>query len=322
LTGQAHLVRAGDTPLAIAARYNITLPALAQANELTFPYRLYPGQRLRLPGDRPFYFLPGEWDKIEIRPLPIVQGETSAIYVESLFNGRPSGHFAGQPLRFVPHNQGFIALVGLDAFTEPGFYLLELEGSGERPWHPFSQTALVTPGNYGTQLITVGEEIARLLEPAIRAEEDNYLATLFGQFSETQQWDGLFQMPLTTTIVTAGYGGARSYNGGPFDIFHTGIDFAAPIGTAVLAPANGRVLFTGELQLRGNTVIVDHGLGVMTGYFHLSAIQVETGQSVSTGQPLAAVGSTGLSSGSHLHWDLRVLNTPVNPLQWTNHPFP
>jgi murein DD-endopeptidase MepM/ murein hydrolase activator NlpD len=322
ISGEAHVVRPGDTPLSLAARYDVSPLALARANELPFPLRLYPGQRLRLPGEAPFQFLPGEWRRVEVRPLPAVQGETVVVYVESLEEGWPSGHFAGQPLRFAPHDNGYAALVGLDAFSEPGVTTLTLAGSGSRPWTTWEQPVSVVSGNYGTQLITVSEEIAPLLAPEIRSEEDALFETIFGRFTETRHWDGVFQMPVTTTIVSAGYGAARSYNGGPFDIFHTGIDFGAAPGTLVMAAAPGEVLFSDELPLRGKTIIVDHGLGVMTGYFHLSVLRVEAGDFVTAGQVIGEVGSTGLSTGAHLHWDLRIMNAPVNGLQWTREALP
>jgi murein DD-endopeptidase MepM/ murein hydrolase activator NlpD len=106
------------------------------------------------------------------------------------------------------------------------------------------------------------------------------------------------------------------------DIYHTGVDFSGGVGTPILAPAPGKVVFAGALELRGNTVVLDHGLGVMTAYFHLSEIFVTPGQQVSTAQPIAAGGSTGLSTGPHLHWDVRVNNVPVNGLQWTEQTFP
>ena len=82
------------------------------------------------------------------------------------------------------------------------------------------------------------------------------------------------------------------------------------------------MVFSGPLELRGNTVILDHGLGVMTAYFHLSEILVGEGDAVTTGQPLGLGGSTGLSNGPHLHWDVRVNGVAVDGMQWTTTSFP
>ncbi len=322
-TGIPYLVSPGESLSMIAIKYNLSPLSLAAVNELPYPTYLFPGQRLRIPSeDTPFRDLSGEWTDVRIRPWPILQGSTVSIYVENLLEGQPLGNFAGQQLRFVPQDNGYIALVGLDAFTEQGIVTMKLWGSGNQPWQPFTQHLQVKSGDYGLQNITIPQDLDYLLAPEIRQNEDAFLKTIYTRFSETQFWDGLFQLPVTNTIVTAGYGDARSYNGGPIEIFHTGIDFSGTIGTPILAPANGIVVFSEELELRGLTVIIDHGLGVMSAYFHLSESFVNVGDMVTTGQTIAAGGSTGLSSGPHLHWDLRIMDVPVNGQQWTQVSFP
>ncbi len=322
ITGTAHIVAQNEGLLAIAARYALSPAELASANGLRITDYVFPGQRLRIPSDQPYRVLPGEWVDVAIRPYPITQGSTVSIAVKNLNDGLPTGQLAGQQLRFFPHEDGYAALVGLDAFTEPGTYTLELAGSGSRPWTPFNQDLRIQSANYGEQYIVVGDELSYLLEPEIRASEDALLSTFYSQFSDTQLWDGLFQQPVTNTIVTATYGDARSYNGGPFEIFHTGVDFGGGIGTPILAPANGVIVFAEEMALHGNTMVVDHGLGVMSAYFHLDAFIAKVGDSVAAGQPIANGGGTGLSTGPHLHWELRVNNVAVNGLQWTQTPFP
>lgn len=249
-------------------------------------------------------------------PVPVSQGQSVAIYVEAILTGRPFGRFADQTLQFAAFEDGYLALIGLDAFTEPGRYELLLEGAGEQPWRPFTQQVLVQSGGYGIQYIDIPEELAPLLAPEIRAGEDAFLEGLYTQFTDTAYWDGSFTIPITGTIVSAPYGDSRSYNQGPEEIFHTGIDFVGPIGTPIYAPAAGKVVYSDTLQLRGNTLILDHGLGLMSGYYHLSAIHVEIGDIVEVGQHIADGGSTGLSSGPHLHWDVRIMNSAVDGLQW------
>lgn len=327
IMGRPHVVRAGETLLLLAARYNLSPAVLAAANELAYPWRLFAGQRLRIPGgDEPYRMLAGEWTDVRVRPLPAVQGETVAIYVENILSGVPSGRLGGQPVRFAPHEDGYVALVGLDAFTEPGIYTLELEGSGERPWRPLQQALQVVAGNYAPpeapQYITVTEELSALLEPEVRSEEDAFLGTIYGRYSQPQQWSGLFQSPVTTTVVTAGYGDARSYNSRPVEIFHSGVDYAGAAGTPVLASAAGTVVFNDATELRGNVIIVDHGLGVMTGYYHLASSLVSVGDAVLPGEQIGIMGTTGLSSGVHLHWELRINNVPVNGFQWLRDSFP
>lgn len=322
VTGTLHVVQPGQTLLTVAARYRLTPQTIAEMNDLPAPARLYPGMRLRLPGDEPYQFLSGGWQQIRLRPAPIVQGETMSIYVEHALQGTPNGRFAGQPLHFAPYEAGHVALVGLDAFTEPGRYTLQLSGEGRNSWWPFRQNVQVAAGDYPTQTIDVPQELEPLLEPEVRAEEDAFLSTIYGQFTPQGHWEGRFQMPVTNTVVTAGYGGARSYNGGPYEIFHTGVDFGGTTGTPIMAPAPGTVVYTGTLDLRGGTVIIDHGLGVYSGYYHLSEILTDVDRQVQAGQIIARGGSTGLSTGPHLHWELRVMDVPVNGLQWTEVIFP
>ena len=116
--------------------------------------------------------------------------------------------------------------------------------------------------------------------------------------------------------MTAPFGIRRSYGGGPATSYHGGVDYSVPEGTPVYVPAPGMVVLAEPLQVRGNAVIVDHGRGVMSAYWHLSEIGVTARQLVHTGDLLGAVGTTGLSTGAHLHWEIRVMGVQVDPLQW------
>ncbi|MFN2187964.1 MAG: peptidoglycan DD-metalloendopeptidase family protein, partial [Candidatus Promineifilaceae bacterium] len=316
LTGVPYTAQAGDTPLSIAAEYGLSPAELSTDNHLGYPAYLVPGQRLRLPGADRYQYLPDPWSRVEMRPVSLQQGDTAGIYVESMLPGIPFGSFAGQNLQFTSYDDGFIALVGLDAFTESGLHELRLDGAGDRPWQPFSQLVDIDSAGYGIQYIDIPEELAALLAPEIREEEDAFLATIYSQFTDTAYWDGPFTLPISGTVVSAPYGDSRSYNQGPVTIFHSGTDFAGTVGTPIYAPAAGKVIYSDTLQIRGNTLIIDHGLGVMSGYYHLSAVHVDVGQEVEQGQLIADGGSTGLSTGPHLHWDLRILNAAVDGLQW------
>ena len=322
ITGIPHIVRPGESLALVAARYGRAPVAIAAANDLPYPTYLFVGQRLRIPAEIPYRPLSGEWLNVQISPLPITRGSTAAITVANKLDGTPTGRFANLPLLFAPTENGYTALVGLDAFTAPGPHLLELSGSGLQPWRPFQQEILVAAGDYALQQIEVTAELAGLLDPDVRANEDKGLEPLYLTFTPEKYWDGPFSQPVTEPFVTARYGDSRSYNGGPVEIFHTGVDFGGGVGVPILAPAAGVVVFNDTLELRGLTVIIDHGRGVMTAYNHLSETFVETGAAVSSGQPIGAMGNSGLSTGAHLHWELRILNVPVNGLQWTETTFP
>jgi murein DD-endopeptidase MepM/ murein hydrolase activator NlpD len=118
--------------------------------------------------------------------------------------------------------------------------------------------------------------------------------------------------------ISSHYGARRSINGGPYDTYHEGTDFSAYRGSPVLAPASGIVSLAETLPVRGGSVILDHGLGIHTGYYHLSQINVEVGQHVNSGDLLGEVGTTGRSTGNHLHWDLLIGTNWIDAEQWVD----
>ena len=121
--------------------------------------------------------------------------------------------------------------------------------------------------------------------------------------------------------ITAPFGTGRSYNGAPVSSYHRGVDYASPAGDPVLASAPGRVGWVGEMPIRGNSVIVDHGAGLMTGYHHLSRIDVTVDDLVQAGTQLGALGATGLTTGPHVHWEVIVHGVNVDPLPWLFNSF-
>ncbi|MDX2232692.1 MAG: M23 family metallopeptidase [Leptolyngbyaceae cyanobacterium bins.349] len=138
-------------------------------------------------------------------------------------------------------------------------------------------------------------------------------------------WTGKFLRP-NQGPLTSGYGIRRYYNGVfAKDYYHRGIDYAGPTGSPVVAPAAGRVALVGRVaqgfKLHGNTIGLDHGQGVTSIYLHLSRINVKEGDMVQAGQVIGAVGSTGASTGPHLHWGLYVNGLSVDPAPWRDRGF-
>lgn len=133
------------------------------------------------------------------------------------------------------------------------------------------------------------------------------------------RWSGPFEMP-TRGRRTSPFGKFRSYSDGKKQL-HTGLDVAAATGTRVEAAEAGEVVMAELQAIYGNVVIVHHGEGVSTSYNHLSEISVSVGDAVEKGDRLGAVGSTGQSTGPHLHWGLVVSGIPVNPDEWLTDGF-
>ena len=116
--------------------------------------------------------------------------------------------------------------------------------------------------------------------------------------------------------LESGFGGRRNPFGGSSYEFHSGQDIDAPWGAPVVAGASGKVTFVGWQNGYGQLVVIDHGEGLTTRYGHLSAIAATLGQVISRGELLGRVGSTGRSTGPHLHYEVRINDEPVNPLQY------
>jgi murein DD-endopeptidase MepM/ murein hydrolase activator NlpD len=138
-------------------------------------------------------------------------------------------------------------------------------------------------------------------------------------------WSGAFRNPNNGPRSTP-FGVKRYYNGVfADDYYHRGLDYADYAGGPVYAPANGRVALVGReadgFEIHGNCIGIDHGQGVITVYLHLTRIDVKEGDYVSTGQPIGTVGSTGASTGPHLHWGLYVNGLAVDPDAWINQSF-
>ena len=114
---------------------------------------------------------------------------------------------------------------------------------------------------------------------------------------------------------TGVFGSQRLYNGQERS-WHNGVDWAAAVGTPVRAPADGVVRLTRDTFMSGNLVMLDHGLGVSTVYAHLDRMDVRVGQRLQQGDVLGTVGTTGRSSGPHLHWGVFWGETPLDPLLW------
>ena len=119
-------------------------------------------------------------------------------------------------------------------------------------------------------------------------------------------------IPAASRHISSGFG----YRSDPFDgdaAFHAGLDFKAPMGSPIFAAARGQIAFVGQRHGYGNCVEIDHGNGLRTRYAHMSAFRTHVGDAVMAGQLIGAVGSTGRSTGPHLHFEVRLNDQPVNP---------
>jgi len=215
--------------------------------------------------------------------------------------------------RFFRQGQAMVALVGIPSTTPPGRYELEVEVLTTRgELYPLLTVVEVGERQFPVQHLQAGQTLTALLTAANLAEDRAKTTAARATPVTEPLWEGPFLMPVEGRLTTD-YGQRRYINHAPSGNPHSGLDIAAPQGTPVTAAARGVVTFAGDLHVSGKTVILDHGLNLFTLYLHLSTILVEVGQEVPAGHAIGRVGSTGFSTGPHLHWTVSVGLVPVNP---------
>jgi len=209
------------------------------------------------------------------------------------------------------------ALLGVDLELKPEQYPLALTAKTESAEDlPCSAIIDVKEGKFATERLTVAPNFVKPdPEQLARAEaERQRLRAIFATITPERLWDGSFHYPLTG-VTTGGNFGKRRILNGQAGSPHGGVDFPAPSGTPVYAAQRGRVVLAEPLYFSGNTVVLDHGLGLYTFYCHFESISVQAGDLVDTGALLGKVGATGRVTGPHLHWAATVNRARTNPLQ-------
>ena len=319
-----HTVQSGETLSAIGLRYNQTIDALAKANNLRDPSLLNIGQRLIVPGiqlPRLTLELPEIVTAFSIDPLIFEAGRSGRIELITSEPVTVDGQFLGRELRLIERDGGLrhSILLGIPMFTEKNVYPLSFELMDQASQqYAVAAAVQVMSGGYGRQTLTIDD--SDLLAPAVEEEETALLTSLTERFTPLRYWAQSLSLPAAAPI-NAVFGTLRSYNGSPFDRYHGGVDFAGAPGTAVLAAADGMVVMVDRLQIRGNTTLIDHGWGLYTLYAHQDETLIEAGAEVTSGQMIGTIGSTGRSTGPHLHWETWLNGVNIDPMQWVQESF-
>ena len=322
---RVHPVQPGEFLPVLAFRYGTTVWALRVENELDQLGLLWPGLALDIPLPKAEHAGVPEFPAVRISPDPAPQGQTVLVEVIDGPGLELGGSLLGQDLRFVEEEGRYWALAGIHALTAAGSYSLRLEANETESGDllTMQERFTVTRAGFGTYNVVVPESRQGLLSADLSEAERLKVNAVYAGISDDRLWNGSFRPPLDGELrVTAPFGQRRSYNGGPVASYHSGQDLGADKGVAVMAPMTGTVVLAEPLDVRGQSVIIDHGLGVFSGFWHLSQIDVTVGQKVGKGEVIGLVGNTGLSTGPHLHWEMRVLGVPVDPFQWTQVVFP
>jgi murein DD-endopeptidase MepM/ murein hydrolase activator NlpD len=213
----------------------------------------------------------------------------------------------------VTRNEGdYLAVIGLPLGTKPGRYFLTVTDKQGKTRNLGFQVA---DKAYEEQHITITDK--RKVNPEKQdmvriTRETKQINSALSHWSAQEDVVVTFRKPVEGP--TSSPFGLRRFFNEQARSPHSGLDIAAPEGAAIHAPAPGTVLTTGEFFFNGNTVLLDHGQGLVTMYCHMSRIDVTPGQTVDTGETLGAVGMTGRVTGPHLHWGVSLNDARIDPL--------
>lgn len=219
----------------------------------------------------------------------------------------------GNEHSFFEKDGAWYCFIGIKASTDAGYYPFNISYKELE----FSTTVTVSDKNFKKQYLVVEQQTleATLEDTAVREDFAKFVDEKISHFSEKGLWDGEFINPLGELSYkeTTSYGTFRTFSSGRTE-WHDATDMAIRGGTPVFATNSGKVLFAGYLGLSGNTVIIDHGCSIMSWHYHLNEISVAEGDFIEKNTEIGKVGTTGLSTGNHLHFGITVGGVFVDPI--------
>ena len=323
-----HVVQPGETIYSIADQYGVTIGSLVLTNQLQNIDLIEAGQTLQIPQEPlptpNLAQLPIE--SITLSEPAIMQGRTLVVQVVLTETATLTGTFEGRPVFFHADGNGqHWGLVAIHALEPTNTYPIVINvtlPSGQQ--FTTYENVTVVDGPYGYETIQFDSSTSALLTPELIKQERERLVDIWSRVTLRPQWEGAFWYPVPAQDlrITSYFGTRRTYNQSEELSFHSGTDFGGGVGLPIYAPAAGTVVLAEPLTVRGNAVLIDHGMGLYSGYWHQSQIVVQEGQQVQPGDLIGYVGNTGLITGPHLHWEMRLNGISVNPLQWVRESLP
>jgi murein DD-endopeptidase MepM/ murein hydrolase activator NlpD len=248
-----------------------------------------------------------------------VPGGVAVIELPADAAGRPQVTFRDRQVMVVAENERWFAVVGIPLSMTPGPASLSI-ASPDGPALPLS--FVVESTSYPEQHLTISNK--RQVDPTAEdmkriAGDRQEIGQAFRSWDE-QTVDTDFYLPAIGPRSSA-FGLKRFFNEQPRSP-HSGVDIAAPDKSAVVAPAAGVVVATGDYFFNGNTVLIHHGQGLVTMYCHMSEISVSDGDTLAAGDLIGKIGQTGRVTGPHLHWSISLNQVRVNPELFLVEPIP
>ena len=240
----------------------------------------------------------------------VAPGEIVLLTIAGATTG-PRARVFGRELRAYPAEAGaWTVIIGIDLDVKPGQHTVAIAAGADKASHVLD----VVTKQFRTRTLKVDNAFVNPSAASqLRiADEAKLIAAIWEESAPAPLWNGPFIRPVSEPANSA-FGTRSIFNGQPRSA-HGGADFLSPAGTPVKSPNAGKVMLARALYYSGNTVIVDHGVGVLSFFGHLSSMTVSRGDRVETGQVVGKVGATGRVTGPHLHWTLRVSGARVDPL--------
>jgi murein DD-endopeptidase MepM/ murein hydrolase activator NlpD len=254
---------------------------------------------------------------IEVIPARVKPGDPVLVVVRGV-KDLPTGTVGTQEASFYPRGQDAEALVALPIEQEPGLLEVHVSGGGANLRAPLE----VLPPEFRERQLTVAGKYVK--PPASARAQIKADSAAFKKAWATplrpRAFDDNFQKP-RDAVITAYFGDRRTYNGKKLNT-HYALDLDGATGEEIRTANDGRVILVRSCYYSGNTVLVDHGAGLITAYFHLSKFLVKQGQEVRRGDLLGLVGKTGRVTGPHLHFGAHLGSLWVNPQALLALPFP
>ena len=256
-------------------------------------------------------------ERLSVRwePRVVRQGDVAMVFVTGVPNATSvDGKLEKQPLSFFPYGDGYAALTGIDLEVKPGALPWRIETLDGRKPIKAAGMLPVKERKFLIQRLTLPKEMVELDEPTERRAlaEAARLNALWGGGLPERLWKGRFILPLDSVTEGSGFGSRRIINDLPRSP-HAGTDYAADAGTPVRASNRGVVALVDEMFFPGRLVIIDHGFGLLTLYYHLDSLDVQSAQLVEKGQQIGRVGATGRATGPHLHFGVQLRHARLDP---------
>lgn len=253
--------------------------------------------------------------EVKVLPQSPEKGDTLSVWIETDSGQAPQVQYQGQTYRAFPEGENsarYRALLPTTPLDANGHLAITVSDRQEEK----TLQVWLRERSFPTQRITLRGSAS---QPAT-AMELAQVAELKKLVTPTRYWQGAFLRPSGARVSTIF--GVRRYYNGEFaqDYYHRGVDYAGGYGSPVVSPAAGKIALVGYerdgFRVHGNIVGIDHGQGVISIMMHLNSIDVEEGEFVQAGQKIGGIGSTGASTGPHLHWGLYVNGQAVDPVPW------